>query len=97
MALGGEFCERAANLAAQAGVPLDVRWRCTSFTQAARLVEEGLCAAILPEIASTRLGQCASPRELPWLNSYRRRIGYAWHQRLIEARPAVVRLLEQLS
>ena len=97
MALGGEFCKRATTLAEKAGVHLNIRWRCTSFTQAARLVEEGLCAAILPEIAATRLQGCAVTLDLPWLTAYRRRIGYAWHQRLVEARPSVARLLALLT
>ena len=96
MALGGEFCEQVAALATRVGVDLNVRWRCASFTQAARLVEKGVCAALLPEIAADALGASAVAKEIPWLVGYRRRIGFAWHQRLLEARPAVGPVLDAL-
>jgi hypothetical protein len=35
--------------------------------------------------------------ELPWLNSYRRKIGFVWHQRLADARPAVAQVVEALA
>ena len=95
LSLGGEFHERVTALAARAKLPLDVRWRCTSFTQAARIVAEGVGAAILPEIATSRLPGIESI-ELPWLASYRRKMGFAWHQRLADIRPRTMELVKGL-
>jgi DNA-binding transcriptional LysR family regulator len=96
LSLGGEFHAHAMKLAGKAKIDLNVRWRCASFTQAARLVEQGVCAAILPEIAIEFLDDTAAAMELPWLNSYRRKIGFVWHQRLADARPSVARVVELL-
>jgi DNA-binding transcriptional LysR family regulator len=96
LALGGEFYTEAMKLAGKARVELNARWRCASFTQAARLVEQGVCAAILPEIATEFLGDTATAMEVPWLNSYRRKIGFVWHQRLADARPAVAKVVDLL-
>lgn len=97
LSLGGEFYREATKLAAKAHVVLQVQWRCASFTQAARLVQEGVCAAILPELATPFVGDKAVAMELPWLSSYRRKIGFAWHPRQLEARPAVGKVLEMLG
>ena len=96
MSLGGEFYEQTMKLARKAGTDLNVSWRCSSFTQAARLVEHGICPAILPEFATDYLGDSALPVELPWLKSYRRKIGFVWHQRLSDTRPALARVLDAL-
>jgi hypothetical protein len=40
---------------------------------------------------------CAARIELPWLSKYRREIGIAWHERLLDTRPKARELLEQLK
>ena len=97
LSLGGEFQQRTMELAEKAKIALNIRWRCASFTEAARLIEHGVCAAILPEIAADYIRGNAIQVELPWLKSYRRRLAFAWHQRVAEARPAVAKLLELLK
>lgn len=86
---GGEFAEKLEASARKAHILLQIVFRCTSFTQAARLVQEQACVAIFPEIAAGFLGDNARACALPWLKSYRRKIGIAWHPRLLEARPQI--------
>jgi len=97
VSMGGEFAARLEAAASKSKIPLHTAYRCTSFTQAARLVQEQVCAAILPEIAAGILGDTASSTELPWLKSYRRKIGVAWHQRLLEARPQIIPIFDLLK
>ena len=94
---GGEFAAKLEASARKARIPLQIAYRCTSLTQAARLVQEQTCCAILPEIAAEFLGDTASATELPWLKSYRRNLGIAWHPRLLEARPQIAPLFNSLK
>jgi hypothetical protein len=70
---------------------------CTNFTQAAQLVRSRVAAAILPLVTEIALKDCATRIELPWLSKYRREIGIAWHERLLDTRPKAKQLLEQLK
>ena len=69
---------------------------CTNFGQAAQLVRLGIAAAILPSIAEKFLGDRVNRIELPWIKKYRRDIGVAWHERLLETRPKAKDLLIEL-
>jgi hypothetical protein len=48
-------------------------------------------------VAEIALKDCATRIELPWLSKYRRKIGIAWHERLLDTRPKAKQLLEQLK
>jgi hypothetical protein len=48
-------------------------------------------------VAEIALKDCAARIELPWLSKYRREIGIAWHERLLDTRPKARELLEQLK
>ena len=90
---GGESREAVEALAVKRLIKLQFAYYCTSQTQASQLVRMGVSAAILPRIAKESLGSSAKLHELPWLASYRRRIGIVWHQRLMSIRPMAESLL----
>lgn len=94
---GVEFLKELGQAAAQKKKTLTPTHLCTNFTQAAQLVRSGVAAAILPVVAEIALKDCATRIELPWLSKYRREIGIAWHERLLDTRPKAKGLLEQLK
>jgi len=94
---GVEFLKELGRAAAEKKKILTPSHLCTNFTQAAQLVRSGVAAAILPVMAESALRECASRIELPWLSKYRREIGIAWHERLLETRPKAKGLLEALK
>jgi DNA-binding transcriptional LysR family regulator len=94
---GGEFLEELENAASAGKKDLRVTHYCASFTQAARLVQSGAAAAVLPDLAESDLAGHAKRVELPWLAKYKREIGVAWHARLIEIRPKAREVLEWIS
>ena len=57
----------------------------------------GVAAAILPVMAETALGDAVTRIELPWLSKYRRDIGLAWHERLLDTRPKARELLGAIT
>ena len=56
-----------------------------------------IAAALLPVVAEIALHDCATRIEFPWLSKYRREIGIAWHERLLDTRPKAKELLVQLK
>jgi DNA-binding transcriptional LysR family regulator len=94
---GVEFLKELGRAAAQKKKSLTPTHLCTNFTQAAQLVRSGVAAAILPVVSEIALGDCATRIELPWLSKYRREIGIAWHERLLDTRPKAHDLLEALK
>jgi DNA-binding transcriptional LysR family regulator len=90
---GVEFLKELSRAAAQKKKILTPTHLCTNFTQAAQLVRSGVAAAILPVMAETALGDAVTRIELPWLSKYRRDIGLAWHERLLDSRPKARELL----
>jgi hypothetical protein len=48
-------------------------------------------------MAETALGDAVTRIELPWLSKYRRDIGLAWHERLLDTRPKARELLEAIT
>jgi len=91
---GGEFSDNVQALAAKCRLKLNFAYYCTSLTQSSQLVRWGVSGAIFPDIATDSLGGAARVYELPWLSSYRRRIGIAWHERLVLIRPRTKSLLD---
>jgi DNA-binding transcriptional LysR family regulator len=86
--LGGEFRDTLEAASAKAGKPLRISVSCASFTQAARTVTAGACAAVLPSMAFKEFDQ-SKVREfpLPFLKRHTRQLCLAWNPRLVEVRP----------
>jgi hypothetical protein len=55
--------------------------------------KKGVDMAVLPEMAVIKN---ATRLDLPWLKSYRREIGVAWHPRLLSIRPKAEHFLNGL-
>jgi len=94
---GSEFLKELSRAVETRKKPLVVTHFCTNFNQASQLVRLGIAAAILPTLAEKFLGDTAQRIELPWLKKYRRDIGVAWHERLLETRPKAREMLEALK
>jgi DNA-binding transcriptional LysR family regulator len=94
---GVEFLKELIQAAAQKKKTLRPTHLCTNFTQAAQLVRSGVAAAILPVMVESVLKDCTTRSELPWLSKYRREIGLAWHERLLDLRPKARELLKSLK
>lgn len=95
ISVGGEFLQAIER--ANSGLLPNIRYRCTSFTQAAQLVRSGVAAAILPHTATASLSGQAVVKSLPWIKDISRDLGLAWHQRLIDVRPQADKLLGALE
>jgi len=95
--LGGDFRENLEASAAKARWPLRITVSCASFTQAARAVACGACAAVLPRMAASDFDP-AEVREfpLPFLKSYVRKLCLAWNPRLAEVRPLLIPAVEAI-
>jgi len=87
---GGMFREVLETAAAKAGIPLRIDLSCASFAQAARAVQSGGYAAVLPSIAASVLPMPAYVQiALPFLKSYKRDLALVWNPRLANVRPIV--------
>ncbi len=81
---GGEFRRQLESAAIKGKVLLIPTHTCTNFTQAQRLVVEGLAAAVLPDLARFDAAVCR--KLLPWMKGIHRAIGLAWYPRNFMAR-----------
>jgi LysR family nitrogen assimilation transcriptional regulator len=101
--IGGQFREQLEADAEKAKWLLNIEVSCSSFTQAARAVESGGCAGVLPDVATAQFEPAKVTRfDLPFLKSYNRPLVLAWHPRTAavrdvhtRAREALVTLLRQ--
>lgn len=81
-------------LAVEAGVTPRVVVGCSSYLQAVPLVQSGMCAAALPDLAEASLGEARFHRlPLP----YRYTLCLAWSARNADTRPALGRLIGELA
>lgn len=88
--VGGQFREELESLSVKAKWKLRIEVSCSSFTQAARAVHAGACAAVLPDIAASDFdAERVAQFSLPFLKPYARKLALAWNPRLIEVRPFV--------
>ncbi len=95
---GGQFRERLEVAAAKVRWPLDIALSCSSFTQAARAVETGGFAAVLPDIAAAQFASGTVSRfDLPFLKSHVRPLVLAWNPRAAAAREIVERAAPVLT
>jgi DNA-binding transcriptional LysR family regulator len=92
-----EFNRALADLANLLGVELDARVKCESFLEAARMLQLGRVAAILPDLASQELDRVrfhVFGRDL--LKHAQRTIVLAWNKRNLEVRPSLARAKNHL-
>ena len=88
--VGRRIWELMDDLALQGGLRLNVQVACSSYLRAAQLVESGICAAALPDLAKESLG----PDPHHWLPiPYRYSLCLAWSARTTGTRPALIRLI----
>jgi DNA-binding transcriptional LysR family regulator len=97
ISVGGEFLRDFQAATIKAGFQPNIVYRCTSFTQAAHLARLGIAAAVLPDIASSAISNVAPSVPVPWLKSFYRDLGVAWHARLVEIRPRAFDVLTTLQ
>ena len=96
--VGGQFREMLMQAADKAKWPLRIVVSCSSFTQAARAMRAGDCAAILPDIAAQDLGdEEAAQISLPFLRSAQRRLSMAWNPRPAQVRPILLSAVEAIQ
>jgi DNA-binding transcriptional LysR family regulator len=85
--IGGQFRQILDASAAKAKWPLNIVVSCSSFTQAARTVQAGACAAVLPQIATHEFAAGEVVQlPFPFLRERFRHICVAWNPRLAEVR-----------
>lgn len=92
--VGGQLRESIDSLAAKNGYSIDVAVGCASYLQAAKLMESGMCAAVLPDLALAAIDlrtvyrfAVASPYNLC----------LAWSARNADTRPALGKLIQHLG
>lgn len=96
--LGGQFREQLTAAAGGAGWPLRIELSCGSLTQAARAVQTGAFAAVLPDLAVVEFSTGeVTQYPLPILKSYERQLVLAWNPRVAEVRPLVGRATTELG
>lgn len=95
---GGHFNSHLKAAAHDAGVALDVRLACASFTQAAQVVHSGAFAGILPETAENVLPAKEFPTFDPVPLVIRpRQLTLAWNRRVAETRPVIAEVAGLLA
>jgi len=87
LATGGQFRALIEASAARAGVELDIRLECPSFTLAARAVASGVYAGVLPDMAAVAFRNLpVTQLALPLPGIPPRPVVLAWHPRTPESR-----------
>lgn len=90
--VGGRMRETVERVAARAGLGLNVAVSCSSYLQAAQILESEMCAVVLPDVAINRLKvQCY---RLPLSEHYS--LCLAWSARNANTRPALANVIETL-
>lgn len=97
ISMGGEFARHFEQATLSNGRSPHIAYRCSSFTQAARLVQAGVSAAVLPDMALDHLGTGVQKRPLKGMGTYRRELALVWHQRMLEIRPELGMVVTQLG
>ena len=92
--VGGKMREMIEQMAEKAGLRLNVAVGCSSYLQAAQVVQAGMCAAVLPDTALATLKTTQFHRlPLP----VRFTLCLAWSARNADTRPALAGLIQQLT
>jgi len=92
--VAGKMREGLERMADKAGVPMTVAVGCSSYLQAAQILESGMCAAVLPDTALAALEPSQFHR-LPLADRYT--LCLAWSARNAETRPALESLIQELT
>ncbi len=92
--VAGKMREGMERMADKAGVRMAVAVGCSSYLQAAQILESGMCAAVLPDIALTALESKLFHR-LPLPDHYS--LCLAWSARNADTRPALARLIQEVT
>ncbi|MDB6174131.1 MAG: transcriptional regulator, LysR family [Chthoniobacteraceae bacterium] len=95
--IGGHFREVLEQAAAKAKWPMEIQVACSSFTQAARTVKAGTCAAVLPDIAAQDFDLSNVMQfKLPFMSAERRKICVVWNPRLAGVRPIITAAVDAI-
>ena len=89
--VGGRMRENVEKLAGSARIDLNISIGCSSYLHAAQVLESGLCAAVLPELAFASLDM-AKYHRIPLPDKYT--LCLAWNARNTDTRPQLARLVE---
>lgn len=92
--IGGKMREIMERKAEKAGQKLDVAVACSSYLQAAQILESGMCAAVLPDTALSALNVSRLHR-IPIPDRYT--LCLAWSARNADTRPALAGLIALLG
>jgi DNA-binding transcriptional LysR family regulator len=92
--VAGKMREGMERMADKAGVRMTVAVGCSSYLQAAQVLESGMCAAVLPDTALAALKPSQFHR-LPLADRYT--LCLAWSARNADTRPGLARLIEELT
>lgn len=92
--VGGKMRESIERTADKARVRMNVSVGCSSYLQAAQLLESGMCATVLPDTALSAL-EIERFHRLPIRDRFT--LCLAWSARNADTRPALAGLIEQLT
>lgn len=92
--IGGKMRESIDKMADRGKVRLNVAVGCSSYLQAAQVLQSGMCAAVLPDTALSALKPGQFHR-LPLRDRYT--LCLAWSARNADTRPALAGLIAQLT
>jgi DNA-binding transcriptional LysR family regulator len=96
--LGGQFRQALDASVAKAKWPLTISVSCSSFTQAARTVQAGACAAVLPQIAARDFNPAKVVQlPLPFMREKFHHICLAWNPRLVEVRGILIEAIKAIE
>jgi len=94
----GTFRQQFDEVARREKLKVQVAVSCSSFTQAAELLESGAFAAVLPTAAARRLrAETSRQVAVPGLSRCGRRLVFAWNPRLVAVRPVIERAITTLK
>jgi len=92
--VGGKMRESIERIADKAKVRMNVSVGCSSYLQAAQVLQSGMCAAVLPDTALSAIKPGGFHR-LPIRDRFT--LCIAWSARNADTRPALAGLIEQLT
>ena len=92
--VGGKMREIVERMAGKARVQMNVTVGCSSYLQAAQVLQSGMCAAVLPDTALAALN-LAQFHRIPLPDRFT--LCLAWSARNANTRPALAGLIEQMK
>ena len=92
--VGGKMRESIERMAEKADVRMNVTVGCSSYLQAAQVLQAGMCAAVLPDTALAAL-KTTQLHRVPLTDRFT--LCLAWSARNADTRPALAGLIEQMK